>query len=728
MQHPPLPGARIRASLIGLALFSAIHFSSEAAPAGGGLDERYRFPFSLGAGYQTLTPLGSGRSGFDFVDLSGVFRLPLGALPTLQPTARIGITQAAAADGDAWTHTDYYALLGAAWSRHFSKTLEAGAELAAGASLSIFPDLIGELGSVANPNFLVQAGMTVGLSPAYNFALELNPTLRYQASLGPLTDFDGLSLGIGLTVHVRLGEDPDSAQALLRSIRFSEIEAPMVFPAMQSWYVKNPFAQLTIANGENFPVEDVQVAFFQKGYMDAPSVCAEIPLLKPGETREIGLTASFNREVFRTEGTTPVTGEITVSYRGRGRTGEQKQSLPYDLQDKSAIVWDDDRKAAAFITPSDSALRNYASYIRQICKGTEAPGLSPAVQFACQLYYALGELGILYQSDPVTPFAGGADGKRVVDSVSLPRDTLKRITGDCDDLTVLFASMVESAGYESGFVTVPGHIYAVVNTKVPAGKYADVHPNRDMTINLNGQLWIPVEITMIGRESFADAWRKGIEEWREAEADPRSRGFYPTASAQALYRPVGLTETDLGLQYGKTENIVAASARETRKLTDQIVDAYAASAKSGTTEELNRLGIQLARFGYTEKAISTLKKSASLDAGNLNPRINLGNTYFLAKDFGKALTEFTFAEKSLARKADDDAGASRKLAGVRMNIARCMRSMGQEDQASDWARKAGGGNAAPEQQERRVAAATPASNGEAEAKADAVVESLFFAE
>ena len=37
--------------------------------------------------------------------------------------------------------------------------------------------------------------------------------------------------------------------------------------------------------------------------------------------------------------------------------------MSYELYDKTAIVWDDDAKAAAFITPADSALRNFANHL-----------------------------------------------------------------------------------------------------------------------------------------------------------------------------------------------------------------------------------------------------------------------------------------------------------------------------------------------------------------------------
>ncbi len=54
----------------------------------------------------------------------------------------------------------------------------------------------------------------------------------------------------------------------------------------------------------------------------------------------------------------------------------------------------------------------------------------------------------------------------VVDTVHLARETLKSGLGDCSDLTVLYDSMLESLAVETGFITVPGHIYAAINTKV----------------------------------------------------------------------------------------------------------------------------------------------------------------------------------------------------------------------------------------------------------------------
>ncbi len=669
--------------LVALVAFLSVTSVLPAEDAAPDLNEYYRYPFSVGGQYQALSPFGAYRADFDLFDVSAVARYPLPGFPFVQPFLQGGLIQFSPRDpGNTWEHKDAYALVGAAYSSRFSKSFEVGVDLAAGASLSLYPKLFPETGTVGNYNLLAQAGGRVALIPSYNFAIELSPSLKYVRSMGAVTDFDGFILGIGLGVQLRLGEDPDSAKAALRSLRLGDAGATSVFPAMQSRYTKEPFAKILVTNAEKNTVTNIEVTFFQPGYMDAPTLCARIPELKPGESREVGVIASFNAEVFRNEGVTPLSGEVTASYTCRGRAGEQRASVAYDLQDKSAIVWDDDRKAAAFVTPADGALRNFAGYVRQINKDKIRSGYSEAVQFACQAYHALGELGILYQIDPTQPFAEVKGDAVTVDSVSLPRQTMQRLTGDCDDLTVLYATVLEAAGIDTALVTVPGHIYAAFSAKTKSRAFGDLHPDRTMTISVDDELWIPVEITMIGKSGFVEAWRKGVEEWKAAEVDPASRGFYRVRTAQELYRPVGLKETDLGLQYGRKEPVVSAAAREIEKLVDAITEAAEKQAKaSGAKEDLNKLGIRYARFGSYEKAAATFRQAAALDPAYASPRLNLGNVYFLSKDYAKALAEY----QKLERAQSGDTPFMKTLA---LNIAKCHNALGDFGKAGEYLAKA----------------------------------------
>jgi hypothetical protein len=568
----------------------------------------YRFPLSLGVEYQSLSPFDAYGSRYNIFDLSVQARWPIPPFPVLQPTLKAGMMRFDDQDQDQWDHTHWYGALGLNATQRFARNFEVGAEALVGFSEAIFADLLPAEGPVGTPNLLFEAGARIGLDPSYSFSIDVHPSMKYLLSLGALQDYNGFIFSIGFTASYRFGQDPDAPAAAIRSIRFDKLTMPSLFAAMQSYYVKHPVGTVTLTNTDRQTATDLSVAFLQPGYMDSSTQAAAGLELKPGESREVELFASFNEEVFRTEGVTPLTGEVIVSYKSRGRAVEQRQSFSYDLHDKTAVTWDDDTKVAAFITPADSALRNYSSFIRQACREGTLPGYNEPLQLAIQVFHALGEMGCLYQADPSLPFTRVQGNPMVVDSISLPRDTLKRITGDCDDLTVLFCSLLESAGTETGFITVPGHIYAAFNTKVPARDFAKLHPDRGMTISQEGELWVPVEITLIGKTGFLEAWRKGLEEWTAHDSSPEKRALFETRKSQELYRPVGLKETDLGLQYGRKENILAGFRRDMDRQVETLTeDARLAARKSGAKQDYNKLGIryaELQRYDQAEEAFN----------------------------------------------------------------------------------------------------------------------------
>ena len=604
------------------------------------LNERYSFPLSVGVGYRDLQAFGGLPSGFSFREIGTELRVPLPPASTVQPFVRAGTLtalQAGSAGASQFDHTQIWASLGLGYSTRFSKNFEIGIDAAGGIYQSQFKNLspgqtVGELG------YLAEAGARIGLVPSYNLAVDLRPSLRYFRSLGLLNDFDGIYFGLGFAISWRFGQDPDVAAAAVRALRLEDRKLPPAFSAMQSYYSSRPFAQVTLVNGENVELRDLEVSFFQPGYMDAPTPSANILSLAPRGRTEVGLLAAFNQEVFRTEGTVPLAGEIIVRYRYRGRPIEQKMPVSYDLLDRTAITWDDDRKVGAFITPADSALRNYASFVATTLKSAALPQLNPALQAAAQVYSALSSFGITYQADPSSPFVRAQAGSIAVDSVSLARATLVRGTGDCDDLTVLFASILESMGHETGFITVPGHIYLAVNTKVPARDFRDIHPDRSMTIVHSDQVWIPVEITLVGKQPIADAWRRGAELWTLYDSSPEKRGFHTTAAAQTVYRPVGLRETDLGLQYGSRTEILSAYRPELTRLGDFALNELSAQAvKTNDKKEWNSLGIAYAKYGRIKDAESAFNRALKIDPSFVSARINLGNLAFLQKDYKKAL-------------------------------------------------------------------------------------------
>jgi len=632
----------------------------------------YRFPVSIGVEYQNLSPFAEYGSTFNIYEVSGEIRIPIPPVPVLQPTLKFGLMAFDSrnpSEPDKWDNNQYFGTIGLLYSDRFSKNFEIGAELLGGYAHAVFAKLIPELKKpVGIPNLLFEAGAHINLDPSYNFSIDIHPNVKYLYSLSPLKDFDGLIFGIGFAGHFRFGEDPDAPGTIIRSIRFDRIKLQPLFAAMQSYYAKHPVGKAKITNTEKGSITDVEISFFQKGYMDSPTPAAKIAELKGGESREIGLLASFNDAVFKTEGITPLTGEIIAKYKFKGKPAEQHESVSYDLHDKTALTWDDNRKVAAFITPADSALRNYSSFIRQSCKNAVVSGFNEKLQIAMQVYHALGEIGVIYQVDPSSPFTRVQNNPMIVDSISLARDTLKRITGDCDDLTVLFCSLLETVGIETGFITVPGHIYAVFNTDAGSRDYKKINPERGMSINVDGKLWVPVEITMIGSENFLTAWRSGIKEWVRYKDTPDVRGFYKTRECQQVYRPVGLKETDLGLQYGNSRNIVNNFKKDMNELIGSVVKDYRVAAeKKGRKQDYNRLGVAYAKFGRYGQAEKAFEKALKADPSYIYAQVNLGNLKFLKNEYSKALAEFNKALDIFNRKGR---GSSIGALKVLLNISK----------------------------------------------------------
>jgi len=672
------------------------------------LNHYYRYPFSLGVSYQPLSSLAFVKHKAAINELSLQARLPLPIFPVLQPFLCGGLISADSDERDeptvlggvlddgatvpnynedeVWDHRYWFGALGIGYAYRISKEFEVGVDGFFGLSVSSFQQRVitsaGEWYPVGELGLVTGAAGKLALNPSFNLSIGVTPSLRYSRSMGNLHDFDGLYFGVGFSAHYRFGKDPDTPQREIRSIQFGDISIPSLYAAMQSYYAKNPIATISITNTEKHPLEDVEVFFYQAGFMDSPTPSQTIGTLEGGKTVKVPLLASFNREVFSVEGITPLTAEVIVTYTSSGRPVEQKQPVSYDLYDKTSMTWDDDEKVAAFVTPADSALRNYTSFIRQVCKEQTAPLYNTPLQFAMQVFHALSEIGIFYQVDPTLPFTEVQQNKMVVDSISLPRDTLKRITGDCDDLTVLYCSLLETVGIETGFITVPGHIYAVFNTKEEAVKHKKIHADREMTINFEGELWVPVEITMIGRNSFLEAWRKGAEEWNAYEDEPEKRGFYITRKAQELYRPVGLRETDLGLQYGDREDIIDGFNRDMDLLVRQIIDEYASVAEQrGKPNDWNKLGIVYAQLMRYRQADEAFSKALSLDPDYVSARINLANVLYLEKEYEGALTAFQQALSMVEQRQGKGASFRIKLL---LNISRTYYQLSEYDLAKEY--------------------------------------------
>jgi hypothetical protein len=188
-----------------------------------------------------------------------------------------------------------------------------------------------------------------------------------------------------------------------------------------------------------------------------------------------------------------------------------------------AISWDDDRKASAFVTARDDQVMLFSGNLHASMYNEFRTGLSRELQLAMLMFGGLAEHGLVYRTDPSSPYAEFSQDRLAVDYLQFPRQTLAFRSGDCDDLSVLYAALIEAVGVPAAFITTPGHIFVGVrlNTTEDEARRTFLFPD-DLIYTDGGEVWLPVEVTAL-RGTFLEAWSLGARQWREADRTDEAR-------------------------------------------------------------------------------------------------------------------------------------------------------------------------------------------------------------
>jgi len=143
-------------------------------------------------------------------------------------------------------------------------------------------------------------------------------------------------------------------------LTIDDVRISPVFPTLMKYYTSNALGTLVFTNKEAFEVTDIEISFFVPAYMDRPTVVARYPSVKRNETITVDLSAVFNPKILSVTEGAIAQSEVQVEYKLSDRSSRVKQTQDLTIYDRGALSWDDDRKAAVFITTKDQALLTFA--------------------------------------------------------------------------------------------------------------------------------------------------------------------------------------------------------------------------------------------------------------------------------------------------------------------------------------------------------------------------------
>jgi tetratricopeptide (TPR) repeat protein len=506
------------------------------------------------------------------------------------------------------------------------------------------------------PYAILGLGFGLGFRVSGELSLSLDVAGLYKFGL-----YGAASLGLGLAY--RLPEPAIPAGTRVRLLDFPDIRLEPVFPVLRSYYDEGSLGKLTLRNSGREAAVDVHVTVFIRQYMDAPRECAVIARLEPGQSMDVSLHALFNDAILAVTEATKVAAQVNVTYRG----GEASQATTVVVYDRNALTWKDDRMAAAFVSSKDPWVLDLSGNILAAAKSVWNPELPKNLQTAIAFHEGLRTYGMGYMLSPNRPFAVGAADLSAVDSLKFPRQSLGYRSGDCADLSVLYASFFEAAGIETAFVTVPGHIFMAFNLELSAESAAARGMDLRELIVKGGKVWVPVETTT--RDSgFLEAWRKAAAEWR-ASAETGSAAFYPVHDAWAVYAPVGLPADGSTVVVPDKDALLKGFRPELAKAVEAELGARlsAARAAGGAPAKLaNDLGVIYAKYGRYPEAKRQFE--AASGQGYAAATLNIGNLAYLRGDYETALAAYQKAS-----------AANPGSAKILVNLARAAAGLGKTD-------------------------------------------------
>ncbi len=368
------------------------------------------------------------------------------------------------------------------------------------------------------------AAFSIGLGWSYEFLEAGASYLRFtnrdrHSGVVSLADFDAKSIhSLDLNPYIR-DRVSVSVRAIFGNTRetLARIEGVELFggvyPSSFETFAYRPIGKARIRNISDKPI-DARVSFYVDRFMDAPTESRSVTLA-PGQTTEVELTAVFNERV-RTVAKSMIREASVVVTATPAETFDDRASTPVLFRGRNE--WDGDAASLRFfVTPDDpEVLKTSRDILLQspAAQGTAGPGMEPFTNSRSLVNGFGGKL--IYVSDP----------KMTADYVQYPSETLRLRGGDCDDMTVCFASLLASIGVATAFVDVvppgnPGqsHIYLLFDTGLDPRYGASVAENPKRYVLRKGKagretVWIPIETTVIAR-GFEEAWSAGAQEYFE---------------------------------------------------------------------------------------------------------------------------------------------------------------------------------------------------------------------
>ena len=417
-------------------------------------------------------------------------------------------------------------------------------------------------------------------------------------------------------------------------VRIEKAKLKQIFPSQYKHYTNNPLGHISLVNVGEEPIH-AKLGVFIPNLMEKPTEKSIIVRPKIQDDFPINVVLKDNILEINDDMASSIT--VEVSYKTKRKTYSDKYNASVVVYNKNAINWTASgvESAASFITTTSDGIDRFNRETIINLKRNESEFIGENISKAMQIFNALSAYDIQYIADPNNPYGVVSTTEQAVDNIQFPEETLSKKRGDCDDLTVLYAALLENAGIQTAFLSVPEHLFLLINSGIPENQQLVLGLNSDQYVIYHNMVWIPVEVTMVGK-SFSDAWMFGINRYNQYESLNQIE-IIPVHQAWQRYPAVQVksaTYEHYVLDKSILSNLITQDFQQMEFERNHFVESRQPSTNlpdSVYCKYANELGIHYALSGYTQDSHRTFSKAVHKikNASILN---NLGNTYLIQNE------------------------------------------------------------------------------------------------
>jgi len=279
-----------------------------------------------------------------------------------------------------------------------------------------------------------------------------------------------------------------------------------IYPTLSDFYINKPFAEAKVVNLTNKYISikpSSRIEEINNERIYSPTVTAS-----PHDTVEISFYTIVPNGYFNNKANISYVDFYLNTTPGNTDDKFQKPVLIYGIN-----AWDGNvSNLRYFIKKNYSFSMGYAKNILSHYK-TKLDSLPYELSnfYKSKIIFNTIVKKMVYFSDP----------RASADYVQFPHETLKLKGGDCDDLSVLYSSLLESIGIETALVDYKptgniGHVNVLINTNLSPEQAILITKNdtkyfiRKNTKGID-KVWIPIETTSL--TDFNTAWNLGTEKF-----------------------------------------------------------------------------------------------------------------------------------------------------------------------------------------------------------------------